>query len=93
MLAEISEYKNPQDVEFKMMEEDISIMYIVQHNLLKNKDVNYAGVVLKHPLLKEYVFRITATGNENVFNLVETASNNAKEDFKELLSLLENKSI
>lgn len=91
MLAEINEYKNNKDLEFKIMQEDISIMYIIQHNLLKNKDVNYAGVVLKHPLLKEYIFKITTTGNENVFNLVEKASELAKNDVNELLLLLETK--
>ncbi|NOJ29053.1 MAG: hypothetical protein DA328_02675 [Nitrososphaeraceae archaeon] len=91
MLAEINEYKNNKDLEFKIMQEDISIMYIIQHNLLKNKDVNYAGVVLKHPLLKEYIFKITTTGNENVFNLVENASELAKIDVNELLLLLETK--
>lgn len=91
MLAEINEYKNNKDLEFKIMQEDISIMYIIQHNLLKNKDVNYAGVVLKHPLLKEYIFKITTTGNENVFNLVENASELAKNDVNELLLLLETK--
>lgn len=93
MLVEIVGNKNNQDIEFKMKDEDISIMYIIQHNLLKNKDVTYAGVVLEHPLLKEYLFKISSTGNENVFNLVESASQLAKKDFNDLSSLLEGKTI
>jgi len=93
MLVEIVGHKNNQDIEFKMKEEDISIMYIIQHNLLKNKDVTYAGVVLEHPLLKEYLFKISSTGNENVFNLVESASQLAKKDFNDLSSLSEGKTI
>ena len=57
MLAEIIDIKDNQ-LELKLQEEDISIMYIIQHELLKEKSIEFAGVILTHPLIKEYVVRI-----------------------------------
>jgi len=52
------------EVDLKVKEEDISIMYILQYELLQNKKIEFAGVVLKHPLTKEYELRIvTESGN------------------------------
>ena len=51
-------------VELKIKEEDISIMYVLQYELLQNKKIEFAGVALKHLLTKDYEFRIvTESGN------------------------------
>ena len=57
MLAEITDIKENK-IELKLQEEDISVMYIVQHELLKQRDVEFAGVMLKHPLIKDYILRV-----------------------------------
>ena len=57
MLAEIVDIKD-REIELKLQDEDISVMYIVQHELLKEKNVEFAGVVLKHPLVKDYLIRV-----------------------------------
>lgn len=57
MLAEIVDMKD-REIELRLLEEDISVMYMVQHELLKEKNVEFAGVVLKHPLIKEYLIRV-----------------------------------
>ncbi len=57
MLAEIVDIKD-REIELKLQDEDISVMYIVQHELLKEKNVEFAGVVLKHPLIKDYLIRV-----------------------------------
>ena len=57
MLAEIVDMKD-REIELKLQDEDISVMYIVQHELLKEKNVEFAGVVLKHPLIKDYLIRV-----------------------------------
>ena len=57
MLAEITDY-NENELELKLQEEDISIMYILQHELLKERNVEFAGVMLKHPLIRDYTLRI-----------------------------------
>jgi DNA-directed RNA polymerase subunit L len=82
MLAEIIDSKDSQ-LELKLQEEDISIMYIMQHELLKE----FAGVTLKHPLIKEYVVRIT-TRKKDPLEAVQEASVSASEHIKELTSAL-----
>src|SRR5919206_417702 len=53
MLAEISDVKD-NEIELKIREEDISILYIIQHELLKQKSTDFAGIIQEHPLTKEY---------------------------------------
>lgn len=57
MLAEILDLDD-REVEIKLQDEDISVMYIVQHELLKEKNVEFAGVVLKHPLIEDFLIRV-----------------------------------
>ena len=51
MQAEITNYSN-NEIELKLKDEDISIMYIIQHHILKEKDIEFAGIVMKHPLIQ-----------------------------------------
>ena len=57
MLVEI-EQDDHRAIELKIKEEDISVMYIIQHEILKDKNTEFAGVVLKHALIRDYVMRI-----------------------------------
>jgi DNA-directed RNA polymerase subunit L len=86
MLAEIIDIKDNQ-LELKLQEEDISIMYIIQHELLKEKSIEFAGVTLKHPLIKEYVVRII-TKKKDPIEAIREASISASEHVKELTSTL-----
>ena len=86
MLAEIIDIKDNQ-LELKLQEEDISIMYIIQHELLKEKSIEFAGVTLKHPLIKEYVVRII-TKKKDPIEAIREASVSASEHIKELTSML-----
>lgn len=56
MQAVIENYKS-NEVNLNVSE-DISILYIVQHELLNQKEVDFAGVVLKHQLKEDFSFRI-----------------------------------
>jgi len=86
MLAEIIDIKDNQ-LELKLQEEDISIMYIIQHELLKERSVEFAGVTLQHPLIKEYVVRIM-TKKKDPIEAIREASVCASEHIKELTSTL-----
>jgi DNA-directed RNA polymerase subunit L len=37
------------------------LLYIVQQEIQKNSDIKFAGVILKHPLVKEYMLKISTT--------------------------------
>ena len=56
MQAELENYKS-NEINLNVSE-DISILYIVQHELLNEKEVEFAGVVLKHQLKDDFSFRI-----------------------------------
>lgn len=82
MLAEVLDLKDDQ-AELKIQEEDISVMYIVQHELLNDKNIEFAGVVLKHPLLRDYILRIAARKKAPIETIHE-ATANAAEIVKEI---------
>jgi DNA-directed RNA polymerase subunit L len=86
MLAEITDIKENK-IELKLQEEDISVMYIVQHELLKQRDVEFAGVMLKHPLIKDYILRVV-TKKTDPIEAVRDASVSASEYVEELASTL-----
>ena len=78
MLLEIND-NDDMSVELKIKEEDISILYIVQHELLKNKNIEFAGVVLKHQLIKDYVLRIISKDTSAMETLQKSVDSGIKE--------------
>ena len=86
MLAEISDVKD-NEIELKIREEDISILYIIQYEILKEKSTDFAGVIQKHPLTKEYHVTVT-TRRKDPMEVIHDASTSAQEYSKELLSMI-----
>ncbi len=82
MRAEVLSAKE-NELELKLQDEDISVMYIIQHELLKEKNVDFAGVILKHPLTREYFIRVV-TRKKDPFEVIQEASAKASEVMKEL---------
>jgi DNA-directed RNA polymerase subunit L len=82
MRAEVLSAKE-NELELKLQDEDISVMYIIQHELLKEKSVEFAGVILKHPLTREYFIRVV-TRKRDPFEVIQEASAKASEVMKEL---------
>ena len=78
MLLELDD-NDDRSVELKIKEEDISILYIVQHELLKNKNIEFAGVVLKHQLMKDYILRIISKGTSAMETLQKSVDSGIKE--------------
>lgn len=86
MLAEISDVKD-NEIELKIREEDISILYILQHELLKEKNTDFAGVIQKHPLTKEYHLSVV-TKRKDPMEVIHDASSSAQEYSKELFGMI-----
>lgn len=86
MLAEIIDMKE-SEMELTLQEEDISVLYILQHELLKEKHVEFAGVVLKHPLIKDYIVRVI-TKRGLPLEAVQEACLSASENTKSLSNTL-----
>ena len=60
MNAEIVE-SSSREANLSIQDSDIGVLYIVQHELLKDQQVEFAGVILKHPLTSEYSMRVNST--------------------------------
>lgn len=86
MQAEISDVQDTE-IELKISKEDISILHIIQHELLKEKSVDFAGVVQKHPLTNEYQVRV-ATKRKDPMEVIQDASASAQEYSKELFTMI-----
>ena len=86
MNVEIADVKD-NEIELKIREEDISVLYIVQHELLKEKGVDFAGVIQKHPLTKEYHMRVT-TKRRDPMDVIQDASATAQESSKDLITMI-----
>jgi DNA-directed RNA polymerase subunit L len=86
MHAEVLIAKN-EELELKLQDEDISVMYIIQHELLKEKSVEFAGMILKHPLTREYFVRVV-TKKKDPFEVIQEASTKAADIMKEISSII-----
>jgi DNA-directed RNA polymerase subunit L len=49
-----------KEIKISMKEVDIGILYIIQHELLKTSSVDFAGVIVKHPLTNECWMKISS---------------------------------
>ena len=86
MSVEIANIKD-NEIELKIRDEDISILYVIQHELLKEKSIDFAGVIQKHPLTREYQLRM-ATKRKDPMEVLQDASTSAQDYSKELLSII-----
>ncbi len=77
---------NDNHANIRIKEEDVSIMYILQHELLKTKKIDFAGVALKHPLTKEYEMRVVTESGDPLDALVESTKT-AREYIESLVQL------
>ena len=49
-----------KEANLSIKEGDIGTLYIIQHELLKNNNIDFAGVIMKHPLTNEIWMRINS---------------------------------
>jgi DNA-directed RNA polymerase subunit L len=76
-----------KEISFSITEADIGILYIIQHELLNASNVDFAGVIVKHPLTNECWMRINSSTKPltEVKKSTESAIKLA-EEFKELFN-------
>lgn len=79
---------SPQEISLSVKESDIGALYIIQHEALKNPDINFAGVMVKHPLTKECWMRVSADG-DRAAGAVLDAADAALENIRNLGGMLE----
>jgi DNA-directed RNA polymerase subunit L len=76
-----------KEINISITETDIGILYLIQHELLNASNVNFAGVIVKHPLTNECWMRINSSTKPltEVKKSTESAIKMANE-FKELFN-------
>ncbi len=75
------------EVNLSITESDIGILYVVQHELLKNSGIVFAGVIVKHPLTNEYWMRVNSSKNNPLDELSQATESAIKtaENIKKLV--------
>ena len=76
-----------KEASLSIKEADIGTLYVIQHELLKTRNVDFAGIVMKHPLKNEIWMRITSKGSP-IKDVVEATDSAIKsvDDLKKLLN-------
>ncbi len=89
MDAQITD-SSQKEVNLSLTNSDIGMLYIVQHELLKEKNIDFAGLILKHPLTNECWMRVNSSKGNPLKEIVN-ATNSAIESVNELKKLFNSK--
>jgi len=89
MDAQITE-SSPKEVSLSIQDSDIGMLYIVQHELLKEKSVDFAGFIIKHPLTNECWIKVNSSKG-NPLKEIEKAADTAIHLVNELKKLFNSK--
>ena len=81
---------SPKEVSLTITKSDIGTLYIVQHELLKESSIEFAAVIMKHPLTREYWMRVN-TSKGNPLKEIEKAAKTAIEYMDELKKAVHSK--
>ena len=75
------------EVSLSTKDGDIATLYIIQHELLKDKKTVFAGVINKHPLTNEIWMRVNSKSNPlgQILSAVDSAIKTSN-DLKKLIT-------
>jgi len=77
----------PKEISLSITETDIGILYIIQHELLKASNIDFAGVIVKHPLTNECWMRINSSSKPlGEIKKATDAAIKMAEEFKQLFN-------
>jgi len=89
MSIQITE-SSSKEIRLSIKQSDIGPLYIVQHELLKNTGIDFAGLILKHPLTDEYWMRVNSLSDNPLKEIIK-ATDSAIKSVKELQKLFNSK--
>ena len=75
-----------KEATISIMDGDIGILYITQHELLNDPNTEFAGVVTRHPLTNELWMRVVSSNPIKDTIKATNAAISATNDLKKLLS-------
>ena len=73
------------EVKLSIKGSDIGTLYIIQHEILQKDNVDFAGVIVKHPLTKECWMQVS--GGSGPADAITNAADAAIENVEQLKSL------
>ena len=79
---------NSTEANVSIKDGDIGILYLIQHELLKNKDIDFAGVIMKHPSTNEIWMRVNS--KKNVISQSSISADSAIDTVNDLKKLVSN---
>ena len=74
------------ETSLKIMDADIGALYIIQHELIKDKNTEFAGVIIKHPLTNEIWMRVSS--KLNTMSQISAATDTAIAEVASLQKLI-----
>jgi len=78
-----------KEINLSIKDTDVGILYIIQHELLKKSNVDFAGVIIKHPLTNECWMRVNSKSKPTPE--LESATQTAIKNTDELKKLFNSK--
>ena len=75
-----------KEVNLSILNGDIGILYVIQNELLKSPDIEFAGVITRHPLTNDLWMRVVSSKPlKDIIKATDTAISEATE-LKKLLA-------
>ena len=63
-----------KEANLSIMNGDIGVLYLIQHELLKTPNTEFAGVITRHPLTNELWMRVISTNPiKDIVKAIDTA--------------------
>jgi len=78
-----------KEASLSIKDADIGALYIIQHELLKDQNTEFAGVIIKHPLTNEIWMRVNSKSNP--MNQISAAVDTAISEVANLQKLITSK--
>ncbi|GFN40873.1 MAG: RNA_pol_L_2 domain-containing protein [Marine Group I thaumarchaeote] len=77
-----------KEINLSIKESDVATLYIIQHELLKDSAIDFAGVIIKHPLTNECWMRVNTSKSSPLKEITKATESAIKisENLKKLFN-------
>ncbi len=81
-------HSSSKEVNISIKESDVATLYIIQHELLKDSAIDFAGVIIKHPLTNECWMRVNTSKSSPLKEITKASESAIKisENLKKLFN-------
>lgn len=81
-------HSSSNEVNLSIKESDVATLYIIQHELLKDSAIDFAGVIIKHPLTNECWMRVNTSKSSPLKEITKATESAIKisENLKKLFN-------